>query len=461
MEHVDIAVIGGGIAGLAAAFRVTRLQPDATVVVLEAATCTGGRLGATRIVGRTVDTAADAFLARVPGAVELATELGLGDDLVAPATGQASVVIDGRLRPLPSGLVLGVPTDLDSLAATGIMSAQGLRDAQSDLTVGRPLAPGDRSVAEAVGTHLGAEVVERLVDPLLGGISAAHTDRLSVEAVSPLIATAAREPHLIAALIGHQATQSQGQIGMSEQRPVFLAPRDGVHELVSRLTSALGDRVRSSCHVTALTADGSGWRVDTGAGPIWASQVILAVPAYGAASLLDEHRQAAGHLSSIRYASVALVVMAYRSADAHLPDGSGMLVPRREARLVTAASWWDQKWPHLRSDDHVLVRASVGRIDDTRFQSLNDTDLVAAVHADLAAIDGLQLAAPPVDSVVARWSDSFAQYDVGHLARVDRIEAALPPGVHLAGALLRGVGLPACIRSADAAAARAVRGFRL
>ncbi len=464
MEHIDIAIIGAGIAGLTAAYRISQNTPGVRWVVFESAPVTGGLLGSARVADRTVDTAADAFLARVHGAVDLAVELGLGDDLVAPSTGQATVVVNGRLRQLPAGLVLGVPTDLDALAASSIVSPEGLRIAAQDLTTDRPFAgTADRSVAEAVGSHLGSEVVQRLVDPLLGGISAANSDQLSVNAVSPLIAAAAREPRLMAALIDQQASAARGQIGVTEQRPVFLAPRRGIHQLVTALTAQVADHVRSTNAVRSVHRHEDRWILETVTGPVSAARVIAATPAYVTAALFDDAARQAPDIATmvarlrvIRYASVALVVLAYRSADAHLPSGSGMLVPRIENRFVTAASWWDQKWPHLRSDEHVLIRASVGRIDDVRFKSLTDTELVAAVHTDLASIGGVHLTAQPVDTHVGRWVDSFAQYDVGHEARIDALRTTLPAGIYLAGAALRGVGLPACIRGAGEAARQVI-----
>jgi protoporphyrinogen/coproporphyrinogen III oxidase len=452
VEHVDVAVIGAGIAGLAAAYRVTTSAPTARVIVLEANSRAGGLLGSARVAGRTVDTAADAFLARVDGAVDLAIELGLGDDLVAPATGQAAVVTHGLLRPLPEGLVLGVPTNLDALGSSEIISAEGIRRAGQDLLHARPYDGPDRSVADAVGSHLGPEVVDRLVDPLLGGISAAHSAQLSVDSVSPLIATASKQPHLTTALLAVQAAERQGQIGVTEGRPVFLAPRQGVHQLVDKLTAQLGEALRYSVHVRRVQRCSVGWSIETSGGTVTADQVIVTTPAFVTASILSDQPVATDLLATIRYASVALAVMAYRSSDVVVPPGSGMLVPRVEQRLVTAASWWDQKWPHLSDPDHVLIRASVGRIDDVRHRSLTDVALLAAIHDDLSAVGGVRLNAPPVDAVVARWDDSFAQYDVGHLERVGELHRSLPRGLHLAGASLRGVGLPACIRSANQAA---------
>jgi protoporphyrinogen/coproporphyrinogen III oxidase len=455
VEKVDVAIVGGGITGLAAAFRIVKRFPNATVVVLESAPVAGGKLGSARVAGITIDTAADAFLARVEGAVELATELGLQDNLIAPSTGQAAVLTHGALRNLPTGLVLGVPTDIDALSASGILSSDGLRAAAADATTARPLSAADRSVATAVGQHLGAEVVDRLVDPLLGGISAAHCADLSVMAAAPQIGRAAQEPHLMAALIDQQASAHRGQIGVTEERPVFLAPRAGVHHLVSTLTNILGDVLRTGIEVRRISQiAGGSWAVHTSLGEFRSDHVIVTTPAPVSSRILSEFPGPAAILGGIRYASVALLVMAYRLADVSLPDGSGLLVPRPEKRLVTAASWWNHKWPHLQDGTHTLIRASVGRIDDTRFQSLSDADLIAGVHADLSNMTGIELTGAPVDVNVARWTNSFAQYDVGHLDRIEQLQAVLPPRLHLAGAALRGVGLPACIRSANEAAAQ-------
>jgi protoporphyrinogen/coproporphyrinogen III oxidase len=457
VERCDVAIIGGGIAGLAAAWKVLRLQPTAKVLLFEAGPDAGGKLGTGRVAGITVDTAADAFLARVPGAVDLAIELGLEADLVAPATGQAAVLSGGVLRTLPTGLVLGVPTDADAVADSGILTADGLAALRRDEVQARPVERVDRSVTEAIAPHLGIEVVQRLVDPLLGGISAANCDDLSIESAWPQIAAAACEPHLMAALRSQQLATARGQIGVSEARPVFLAPSGGVHQLVRELTVQLGEVVRCNTAVTSLRQKGASWVISSNQRTdILAGSVILATPAPVSAGLLEAFPQCSARLASIRYASVALLVMAYRSGDVELPDGSGMLVPRPENRFVTAASWWNHKWPHLATDEISLVRASVGRIDDVRFQALDDESLIATVHNDLASFGGARFSQPPVDVHVARWNDSFAQYDVGHLGRVEELERQLPEGVFLAGASLRGVGLPACVRSANDAAIKAV-----
>jgi protoporphyrinogen/coproporphyrinogen III oxidase len=456
VRHVDVAIIGGGIAGLAAAHRLMSTAPGVTFALIERDSHVGGRLGSATVAGVTLDTAADAFLARVPGAVDLCHELGIGHELVAPSTGNASVLVEGLLRPLPSGLVLGVPTDIDALAASGVLSADGFTRATEDELISRPLPHHDRSIAEAIATHLGREVVERLVDPLLGGISAANCDDLSIDAAAPQLARATEEPHLMAALRAQQAVSQRGQIGVTETRPVFLAPRGGVHTLAEKLGDILSNHLVLGSQINEIDRLPNGqWSV---AG-VLADHVIIATPAPVSARLLEPFSpEASQTLRSLRMASVALVLLAYETNACNIPPGSGALVPRGEARFVTAVSWWNHKWPHLATGDLTFIRASVGRIDDTTFHSMTNTDIVNQIHAELATMVGIQ--AEPVDSHVARWMDSFPQYDVGHLDRVARMEQVLANetrGVSLAGATLHGVGIPACIRSGREAADSALR----
>ncbi len=452
----DVVVIGGGITGLATAFYVTRLQPDASVVVLEAGPRAGGKVASVRLCGQDIDAGPDAFLARVAGGVDLAADLGLGDSLVAPATGRAWLWSRDALHPLPGGLVLGVPSDPDALEQSDVLSVEGLARALAGRS--DDVTPGDGddvSVAEGIGSHLGPEVVERLVDPLLGGINASDCATLSLRSASAELFAAAQQPHLMAAL--RDVVGARGQIGVSEERPVFLTPRRGVHQLVSELVAVLGGRIRVNTAVSSIERTGEEWRVTVGSEVLRAHSVVVAVPAALAASILRGlSEELVAELSSIRTASVALTLFAYPRSEVSLPEGSGMLVARPDGHLMTAASWWSQKWPHLDTGDHVIVRASAGRDGDERFRSMSDAELVDALHHELLCV--LDIRARPTEAAVSRWIDGFPQYDVGHAARVERIEAhcAALPGLVLAGASYRGIGLPACIRDANAAARRVV-----
>ena len=459
-EQVDVVIIGGGISGLATAWYVLRTQPGLRVAVLESDPTVGGKIAGATVAGHEVDCGPDAFLARVPGGVELASELGLGDDLVAPATGKAWVWSRGRLRALPEGLVLGAPSRLLPLARSGILSPLGAARAALDEVWPRSSdSEDDPTVAEAIGHHLGREVVDRLVDPLLGGINASDCDRLSLASAAPNLVASAKAPRMMRALRAAGAAQQRGQIGVDQDRPVFLTPRAGVRSLIRELERQLPlGTVRTSQPVAALSHGPDGaWTVRTANGSlIRAHTIVLATPAFVAAALLaTESPQASTELQAIRTSSVALTLLAYPADRVDLPPGSGMLVPRVEDRLVTASSWWNQKWPHLVTPGHVLVRASAGRDGDTRFTDLDDDELVRALHQDLRHM--LDIRAEPVDAHVARWMHGFPQYERGHAARVARVEAALTndaPGLMLAGASYNGIGLPACVRSAKAAAAR-------
>jgi oxygen-dependent protoporphyrinogen oxidase len=428
-----IAVVGGGITGLAAAYELRAQAPDAEIVVFEATDQLGGKVATTTFAGRAIDEGADAFLARVPWGLALCRELGIDTQLVSPAQQSAYVWFDGALRRLPAGLVLGVPTDLDAVAASGIVTEPiVVRPAAA------PLEPGtDVAVGELVRAQLGDAVFERLVDPLLGGINAGDGDRLSLRAAAPQLASAAEaDRDLVAAL----RTQPPAAAG-----PVFYAPVGGMGAIVDALVDAI---------TTAGVELKRGSRVDD-LDALDADLILVTVPAYRAAELVRPAAPAAADLlDGIAYASVALVTLAYPNTSVARPlDASGFLVPRTEGLLMTASSWSSSKWAHLVDDESTIVRVSTGRFGDERCGSLDDDALVRALVDEVAAttaIDG-----EPIDVMVRRWPQSFPQYEPGHLDRVAAIERALAaalPGVVLTGAALRGIGVPACIRQGRDAA---------
>ncbi len=471
-DRVDVAIIGGGISGLTTAWYVHRQSPHLQIAVLESTSDVGGKIASTDLAGLQIDCGPDAFLARVPGAVELATELGLGDDLVSPATGKAWLWSRNKLRALPEGLVLGVPSQFRPLAKSGILSARGLARAALDEVVKRPKMGGDSNdptVADAIGRHLGREVVDRLVDPLLGGINASDSDRLSLRSSAPNLAGPADSPRLMRALREVGAAQQRGQIGVETERPLFLAPRTGVRTIINELARQLPagtvrlnaavrsvDRTQTSPGSTAApSASSDRWTITTtGGANIGARTIVFATPAYITAGWLTNiSAVAAAELSKIRTASVALTLFAFPKPAVSVPTGSGMLVPRVEKLFMTASSWWHQKWPHLVTGDHVLIRASAGRDGDDRFIDLSDDEVAAQLRADLRTTMGIT--AEPIDSHVARWMNGFPQYDSGHADRVARAEQTLraaDPTLHLVGASYHGIGIPACIRAAKAVA---------
>jgi oxygen-dependent protoporphyrinogen oxidase len=459
-RRVDVAVVGGGISGLAAGWMA--MQRGADVVVLEAADVPGGKLRTSPVAGIEIDEGADAFLARVPEAVGLCRELGLGDDLVSPATGTAYVWTDGALRRLPSEQLLGVPTDLDAVAASGILSAAGVERARADLTAPDDAPSGDEAIGALVRRRLGDEVLDRLVAPLLGGIWAGDCDLLSLRvAAANLAAARDRDASLIR---GAAALRAEVVEQGPADGPVFMAPRGGMARLVDALAERLGERLCCGTAVSGLQPDGTGWRLATGATgvpgaqrshPVLADRVVLATPAFVTARLLEGLApEAAAFLSGIDYASVVLTVMVLpREAIDHPLDGSGFLVPQSSGRLLTACSWMTSKWAHLGVDPStVVLRASAGRAGDDRAVGATDDELVAALADDLK--DTMGLHAPPTAVRVSRWERSFPQPRPGHLGAVASAERALAeraPGLTMAGAWALGVGIPACVRAADRA----------
>jgi oxygen-dependent protoporphyrinogen oxidase len=428
-----IAVVGGGITGLAAAYEARALAPDAEIVVYEATDRVGGKVGTTTFAGRLVDTGADAFLARVPWALDLCRELRIESQLVSPAQTSAYVWVGGALRQLPTGLVLGVPTDLNALRASGIVpETVVVRPSRAPLG-----AHEDAAVGAIVRAQLGDSVFERLVDPLLGGINAGDGDRLSIRAAAPQLAAAAQRSGDLVAALRHEPAPPAG--------PVFLAPVGGMGAIVDALVEALGE-----LHVDIRRGES----VDD-IGSVDADGMVLAIPAYRAAALLrDEAPAAARGLAAIAYASVALVTLEYpTSACARPLDASGFLVPRGEGLVMTATSWSSSKWAHLADGNSVVIRVSAGRFGDERVNALDDDELVRALVEEVGFTS--ELAGDPSAVRVERWPMSFPQYEPGHLDRVATIEAALAatrPGVVLAGAALRGIGVPACIRQGREAA---------
>ncbi len=443
-----VVVVGGGIAGLAAAYALTR-SPGTTVTVVDGARAFGGKLRTSTIDGLAVDEGAEAFLMTGAHGLDLARAVGLGGDIVHPATTAALIAVDGSLRPLPTGTVLGVPGDLAALAASGVLTPAGLARVRAESDGPEPA--GDVSVGELVRERLGDEVVDRLVDPLLGGVYAGRADALSLRATVPALAAAMEaQPSLLAAARSVRAAAPQ------RSGPVFASLRGGLGALVPAVVRALAADLRLGLPVREIRRSGTGFMLTAGPVPnpthLSADAVLLAVPAAPAGRLLRELAPVAvTELAGVDYASTAIVTLAYQGAA--LPPGSGVLVSAGERRSVKALTFSSQKWAHL-AGGLTVVRASIGRHGEEAVLQRPDEDLAALAAGDLAALTGITVSAVAVR--VTRWGGALPQYAVGHLDRVRRIETAVSavPGLAVAGAAYHGVGVPACIASGYAAAER-------
>ncbi|MFD4953109.1 MULTISPECIES: protoporphyrinogen oxidase [unclassified Streptomyces] len=448
-DHV--VVIGAGIAGLAAAHRL--LRQGARVTVLEAAERVGGKLLPGEIAGVRVDLGAESMLARRPEAVTLARETGLADHLQPPATASASIWTRGALRPMPKGHVMGVPGTASALS--GVLSEEGLARIERDAGLPRTEVGDDVAVGEYVAARLGREVVDRLVEPLLGGVYAGDAYRISMRSAVPQLFRAAQtHDSLLEGVREIQAAAAAAQ----QTGPVFMGIEGGVGRLplaVAESVRARGGEILTGTPVTELRRqDRTSWQVTAGDRVLHADAVIVAVPAPVAAGLLSaESPEAAAELRAVEYASMALITLAYRRADAALPEGSGFLVPPVDGRTIKASTFASRKWGWIAEEDPdvVVLRTSVGRYGETEILQRDDAGLVDVSRHDLREATGLDAA--PLESRVTRWTDGLPQYPVGHHARVARIREHVGklPGLAVCGAVYDGVGIPACVASAYAA----------
>jgi protoporphyrinogen/coproporphyrinogen III oxidase len=472
-----VAVVGGGVSGLAAAHRLrTLLGPAASITVLEQRDRLGGVLRTVDLAGVAYDVGAEAFLVRRPELTDLLDELGLRAELEHPTAAAASVRAGGRTAPLPGATLLGIPTSTASL--TRVLSAAGLAAVAAEPD--RPLRwerGADVSLGGLLRARFGDELADRLVDPLLGGVYAGRVDALGLRATLPALAAAldAGAPSLTAAADRATSPASypirRGESPDPPRRvarpapashpPVFGALRGGFAVLLDALVTAAAAQVRLGVTVRALGRTAGGWRLTLG--PSTAPEaldvdaVVLAVPAPAAARLLAGAAPAAAAAAAeIELASSVVVALAFRAEDtAALPSTSGVLVAAGEPLSIKGATHSSRKWAHLApaaTDGLVRLRTSLGRFGEAAALQVEDAELVARTRADLAELAGLDAA--PVAVHVQRWGGGLPQYAVGHLDRVRAIEKGLPAGVAVAGAALHGVGVPACVGTARAAAGR-------
>ena len=451
-----VAIVGGGITGLAAAVRLRDRAPAGTeITVYEQSGLLGGKLRTGELAGQAVEFGAESFLMRDPAggesaAVTLVRRVGLGDAIVHPTVGQAGLAVDGRLRPVPGGTLVGVPGDLEKVAAVAAPAADADRDG------GRPLLGPDEDVAvgRLVRERLGDQVVDRLVDPMLGGVYAGRADDLSLVTTMPALARTARVEHtLVGAVRAAQAAAPR-----AAGAPIFGTLAGGLSTLVEAAARKSGATVRRDAAVRELHPTPTGWRLVVGPTRdpelVEVDAVLLAVPARAAARLLvGPAPEVAAIVGELDYASVALITMALPEPE--LPALSGFLVPATEGLLIKASTFFTTKWGHLRRPGGLaLLRASVGRYGDETSLQLTDDDLVATVHREVSKVLGTPLPSP-VARHVQRWGGALPQYTPGHLHRVAAARTALRaahPTLTLAGAGYDGVGIPVCVRSGETAA---------
>lgn len=440
-----VAVVGGGITGLVATYRLRRaLGAKARIVLIEESAGLGGKLRTVSIAGRPVDVGAEAFIERRPEVPALLDELGLTDQLVHPSGARPLIYAGGRLHPLPTGTLMGIPATSASL--TGLVDDATLAKIDGERRVPFEWTPGaDMSVADLVGARFGEQVVRRSVDPLLGGVYSGLSDTAGVRAAVPALAKALDAG---AENLSDAVTRA---LPPPSDRPVFGALRDGYAVLLEALERAAEPETHHGVTASGLRRHGDRWSID----PIGeVDGVILAVPAPRATELVADAVPRAGEIAArIPLASSVVVALAL-PCDVGLPRNSGILVATGEALSAKAFTLSSRKWPHLAEREVELARVSFGRFGDDSLVDRPDEDLVELARADLEAVTGVDTA--PVTTFVQRWHGGLPQYRSGHTDVISDFEAEIAGvgGLEVAGAMLHGVGVPACVATATAAAER-------
>lgn len=449
-----VVVVGAGIAGLATAYRLSRAADPPDVLVLDSDDSPGGKVRSTVVGGVELEAGPDSLLARKPWALELCRELGLGDDLVAPAPVPTHIYTGKGLLRFPSG-PFGISTDPVELARWPGMSYAGKARAGGDLVLPRRRDDGDESLGSLLRRRIGDEATETLVAPLLGGLFAGDIDRLSVLATFPEIAAWEREHGSITRGARAQAKAAAAhRPAGSGPAPMFLRLRGGLHRLTDALVSEIGsEHVRLGTPVTSVMADRRRYVVRTDGAEIPADAIVFATPAFGTEDLVSVLApQAVPDLADIPYVSTAVVLLVYpEGTGERLPESSGFVSPR--GRLaITAATLVSRKWPDPSFGTRAVVRCFIGAWGMEESLALPDEELIERVDDQVAEI--FDLSTRPDAAEVVRWPRSMPQYEVGHLERVARVEAALPRGTFVVGQAYRGVGIPDCVRQANDTAER-------
>jgi len=454
-----IAIIGGGVAGLSAAYTLEqrrRAGADLEYGLFESSSRLGGVILTEKVVGCLIEAGPDSFLSEKPWAADLCKQLGLGDQLIGSndADRKTYILKNGRLVVMPDGLMFMVPTRILPTVMSPLFSTATKLRMAKEWFYPASEASGDESVASFVERHYGPEVVDYLADPLLTGVYGGEASQLGVRAVLPRFADMeAKHGSLGRAMIAARKKMPAG----APPRALFTSVKHGMQQMTDAVVAQLNPAsVSFNTEVLGIQPQDSGWIVSAGCRTDHFDAVILALPAYSAGRLMDGiNPQLASELSGIPYSSSVTVALGYGSdVRAALPPGFGFLVPRREGKRMMAATFVHNKFPHRVPDDKALLRCSLGGARDEAALSLTDGEILRTVRGELQTILGLT--SEPLFARVYKWKASMAQYTVGHLERVKRIGQLLPSGIFLAGNAYQGIGVPDCVRTGKETAERAL-----
>ncbi len=457
-----IAIIGGGISGLAAAFALEERRRAGNLpveyVLFEASPRLGGVMVTDRVDGCLVEAGPDSFLTEKPWAIDLCKKIGLGDQLIGSndPDRKTYILVKGKLVVMPDGLMFMVPTKILPTVFSPLFSLRSKVRMAAEWFHPPRAASTDETVAEFVERHYGPEMVDRLADPLLSGVYGGEASQLSVRSVLPRFSDMeAKHGSLGRAMLA--ARKKMAGAAKRPAAPLFTSLKDGMQQMVDALVARLDAKsLHVSCPVRSVVAQGRGWTVSAGYQSDHFDALIVATPAPAAASVLyaaDE--KLASELDQIRYSSSVTVTLGYdENVRRSLPPGFGFLIPRSEGCRMLAATFVHNKFPHRAPENRAIVRCFLGGARDEQVLDNNDNDILRIVRTELEQILGLT--AEPLFARVYKWKGAMAQYSVGHLERLKRIEALCQelPGLALAGNGFSGIGVPDCVRSGTEAAGR-------
>lgn len=450
---MSTVIIGGGISGLSAAYYLAKRGIPSTI--LESRPRLGGVIQTERVEGCTIEAGPDSFLSAKPAALELIRDLGMSDEVIGSNDHLRITFVkkNGRLVPLPDGLMMMVPTKILPLLTTGLLSPGTKVRMGMELLRAPKLRGDDESVADFVREHYGQEAVDYLAEPLLSGIYGGDPRQLSVKSVLPrFVELSEKYGSLTRGVLASRALAPKPKGGPA---PLFRTLKGGLGDLVEAIARAIATHstVRTG-RAEAIERSGAGYRVRVAGEWMEAEQIVLACEAHSASTLIQGlDARAAELLGAVGYSSSMTVAIGYRAADlTQRPEGFGFLVPKKERKRLVACTWVGTKFSHRVPDDKVVARCFLGGAADAGILNESDGAVIAAVTGELREIAGIT--ATPAFTRVARWPRAMAQYPVGHGARIAELEArtAALPGLYLAGNAYQGIGIPDCIRMGRAAA---------
>lgn len=464
-EPKKLMIVGAGITGLSAAYYLRNFfkanDTPVHITLVEKKETLGGKIDTLHKEGFIIEKGPDSFLARKMSVIDLTRELGLEGELTGtnPQAKKTYISHKGKLHLMPPGLILGIPTEVTPFMKTGLISLSGKARAALDLFLPKRTEQSDESLGHFLERRLGREVLENIAEPLLAGIYAGDTKYLSLKATFPQFYQVEQKYRslILGMLASKQKVPQTPNLPDIAKKSMFLTYKQGLVTLVNKLEESLEENIHilRNKSIISINKQENGYALTLDDGNVHqADGLILTLPPPITANLLEKYIPSSDVLRRIEYVSVANIVMAFEQKDIEHPlDGSGVLVPRKEGRYITACTWTSSKWLHTAPQGKVLIRCYVGRSGDEEIVHLKDEELVKKVRHDLMELIGLT--ATPLFHEITRWPRSMPQYPVGHVQNIANVRQALAtslPGVFITGSGFEGVGIPDCIAQGKQAA---------